>query len=141
MEYNNIAVIEDDIIIEIMKDHPDLYDWLNYNEYNIKDRLENNSFYYEQYRILWLQERNKLKRIQLLKDEYIGNLYQDLKNGDRKLSKVEIEKYFIPSDDKAIKFEKLYMRQKIRCEVFEYIADAFKQQNYAMGNYIKNMQL
>jgi len=140
-EINEILVIEDEIIIEIMKDHPDLYDNLNYNEYNIKERLELNAFLYEQYRILALQEKHKLKRIEILKDEYIGNLYTELKYGDLKMTKTEIERYMIPKDEKAIRFQKLYMRQQIRTETFEYIADSFKQQNYAMGNYIKNMQL
>jgi len=140
-DINDISVIEDEIIIEIMKDHPQLYDNLNYNEYNIKERLELNAFLYEQYRILGLQEKHKLKRIEILKDEYIGNLYTELKFGDIKMTKTEIERYMIPKDEKAIRFQKLYMRQQIRTETFEYIADSFKQQNFAMANYIKNMQL
>lgn len=142
MEKNKeIKVIEDEIIIEIMKDHIDLYDELNFHEYNIKDKLEKNSYLYEQYRILYMSELHRLKRIEIAKDKYIGDLYQELKNGDRKLSKVEIEKYFIPADEKAIKWEKLYMRQKIRCDTYQYIADAFKQQSFNMNTYIKNLQL
>jgi len=138
---NDIQVIENEVIKEVLNDFPSLYDDLDFNEYTIKDKLEKNAYLYEQFRILWLQEKNKLKRIELLKDKYIGDLYQELKNGDRKLSKVEIERYYIPSDEKAIKFEKLYMRQKIRVETFEALADAFKQQSYNMSTYIKNLQL
>jgi len=138
---NDIQVIENEVIKEVLNDFPSLYDDLDFNEYTIKDKLEKNAYLYEQFRILWLQEKNKLKRIELLKDKYIGDLYQKLKNGDRKLSKVEIERYYIPSNEKAIKFEKLYMRQKTRVETFEALADAFKQQSYNMSTYIKNLQL
>jgi len=137
----DVDVIEDDIIREVMLDHPTLYDQLNYNEYDIKDKLEVNAFLYQQWRILWLQEKHKLKRIEILKDEYIGKLYSDLKWGDIKMTKTEIERYMIPIDQKAIKFEKLYMRQRIRTETFEAVTDSFKQQNFTMGNYIKNLQL
>jgi len=140
-DIKEISVIEDDVIIEVMKNHPDLYNHLTYNEYDIKEKLENNAFYYEQWRILWLQEKHKLKRIEILKDEYIGKLYSDLKYGDLKLSKVEIEKYMIPKDEKAIKYQKLYMRQEIRTETFEYISNAFKQQGFNISTYVKNMQL
>jgi len=137
----DVDVIEDDIIREVMLDHPTLYDQLNYNEYDIKDKLEVNAFLYQQWRILWIQEKHKLKRIEILKDEYIGKLYSDLKWGDIKMTKTEIERYMIPKDQKAIKFEKLYMRQRIRTETFEAVTDSFKQQNFTMGNYIKNLQL
>ena len=137
----DVDVIEDDIIREVMLDHPTLYDQLNYNEYDIKDKLEVNAFLYQQWRILWIQEKHKLKRIEILKDEYIGKLYSDLKWGDIKMTNTEIERYMIPKDQKAIKFEKLYMRQRIRTETFEAVTDSFKQQNFTMGNYIKNLQL
>lgn len=140
-DINDISVIEDDIIIEIMNDHKDLYDQLNYNEYDIKEKLEKNAYLYQQYRILWLQEKHKLKRIEILKDEYIGNLYSSLKYGNLKLNKTEIERYFIPKDEKALKFEKLYMRQKIRTETFEYISDSFKQQGFNMSTFVKNMMI
>ena len=140
-ETKEIKVIEDDIIVEIMNENPDLYDELEYNEYNIKDKLEKNAFLYQQWRILAMQEKHKLKRIEILRDEYIGKLYDELKHGDIKRSKVEIERYYIPSDKKAIQFEKLYMRQQIRVETYEAITSAFDKQGYNMSTYVKNLDL
>ena len=143
MENNtdNIIVVEDDIIKQVMEEHPTLYDDLNYNEYTIKEKLEKQPYYYQQYRLLYIKEKGHLERVKQLRDKYIGELYEELKYGDRKLTKTEIERYFIPKDQKAIKFEKLYMKQKIRVETFEAITKAFEQQGYAMANFIKNMQL
>ena len=137
----DIAIIEDDIIKRVIEEHPTLYDDLNYNEYTIKDRLEKQPYLYQQYRLLLIKEKGYLERIKQLKDKYIGELYEKLKYGDRKLSKTEIERYFIPKDEKAIQFTKLTMRQQIRVETFEAITKAFEQQGYAMANFIKNMQL
>jgi hypothetical protein len=141
MENQEISVIENNIIREVLDQFPALYDDLNFNEYDIKEKLEKNAYLYEQFRVLWLQEKNKLRRIEILRDEYIGKLYQELKNGDRKLTKTEIERYFIPSDESAIKFEKLYMKQKIRTETFEALVESFKTQSWNMSTFIKNMQL
>ena len=136
-----ITITEDEIIKKVMEEHPTLYDDLNYNEYTIKDKLEKQPYFYQQYRLLLIKEKGHLERIKQLKDKYIGELYEKLKYGDRKLSKTEIERYFIPKDQKAIQFEKLCMRQSIRVETFEAIYKAFEQQGYAMANFIKNMQL
>jgi hypothetical protein len=141
MENQEISVIENNIIREVLNQFPTLYGDLNFNEYDIKEKLEKNAYLYEQFRVLWLQEKNKLRRIEILRDEYIGKLYQELKNGDRKLTKTEIERYFIPSDEKAIKYEKLYMKQKIRTETFEALVESFKTQSWNMSTFIKNMQL
>ena len=142
MEDIEEVINEDEIICQVMLDHPDLWNDLDYNEYTIKDKLEKNPYQYQQYRLLWLKEKHKLKRIEILKDEYIGKLYDNLRfHGDKKLGKQEVERYYIPKDEKAVKFMKLYMRQEIRTGVYEEISNAFKTQGFAMHTYIKNLEL
>lgn len=133
---------EDDIIIEIMKEYPDLYDLLNYTEFTVKERLEKNAFLFQQFRLLKIKEKHKLKRIEILKDEYTGKLYHQLRfENTISLGKIEVERYYIPKDERYIKFTKLYMRQQVRVETFEAIAQAFDKQGYAMANFIKNLDL
>lgn len=133
---------EDDIIVEIMKEYPDLYDLLNYTEFTVKERLEKNAFLYQQFRLLKIKEKHKLKRIEILRDEYIGKLYHTLRfENTISLGKIEAERYYIPKDENYIKFTKLHMRQQVRVETFEAIADAFDKQGYAMANFIKNLDL
>lgn len=140
---NNFELIEeDDICLEVMKQHLELWDDLQWDEFNLKERLEKNPYQYQQYRMLWLAEKHKARKIEILMDEYIGQLYDSLKyGGDKKLSKVEIEKYYIVKDIKAIKFMKAHMRQKIRAEVYEHIAISFKNQGFEMNSYVKALQL
>lgn len=132
---------EDDICREITFMHPELWDDLQWNEFDLKEKMEKNPFHYQQYRMLWLAEKHKARKIQMLMDEYIGVLYDSLKYGEKKLGKVEIERYYITKDPKAIKFNKAYMRQLIRAEVYEQIAIAFKNQGFAMNAYVKALQL
>lgn len=133
-------VNEDEIIKEIMLEYPMLYDMLEFNEFTLKEKLEKNAYWYQQFRVLMIKEKHKLNRIEILKDEYIGKLYHKLRfEGDLKLGKIEVEKYYIPKDEKAIKFMKLYMRQQIRVETFETIKDAFKQQGFNMSVFQKEI--
>ena len=146
-DYKNIDkliddVNEDEIIKDIMNDYPELYDQINYNEYNIKERLEKQPYLFQQWRLLYIKEKHKLNRIEILKDEYLGELYDKFKyEDDRKLTKVEIERYYIPKDKKTIKFVKLLMKQEIRVDVFETVMKTFQQQGYAMAQFIKNLDM
>lgn len=133
---------EDDICLEVMKQHLDLWDDLQWDEFDLKEKLEKNPYQYQQYRMLWLAEKHKARKIEILMDEYIGKLYDELKyGGEKKLSKTEIERYYIPKDTKAIKFMKAHMRQLIRAEVYESIATSFKNQAFEMNSYVKALQL
>jgi hypothetical protein len=143
-EYDKITdlvdeINEDSIIKDILSKYPELYDQLNFNEYNIKEHLEMNPWLLEQWRLLTIKQKHKYHRIEILKDEYIGDLYHNLKfENDIKLSKQEIERYYIPKDEKAIKFAKLLMKQNIVVETYEAIYEAFKTQSWTMKQFLRN---
>lgn len=135
-------ISEAKIIKEIMLEHPDIYDMLEFNEYTIKEKLEKNAYWYQNFRLLTLQEKRKLNHIQIITDEYIGKLYHQLRfENDIKLGKVETEKYYIPKDEKAVEFMKLVMKQTIRVETYEAITKAFERQGFSMNTFVKNMEL
>lgn len=136
------AVSEDEIIKEIMLEHPDLYDMLEFNEYTIKEALEKNAYWYQNFRLLTIQQKRKLTQITMLKDEYIGKLYHSLRfENDISLGKIEVEKYYIPKDEQAIDFQRLVMKQTIRVETYEAITKAFERQGFTMNTFVKNMEL
>jgi hypothetical protein len=139
----NLDLIDEDVVCaEIMKQHPSIYNDLLYDEYNIKEKLEKNPYQYQQFRMLWLSEKHKLRKIEILRDEYVGKLYDRLRyEGSKTLSKVEIERYYIPIDPKVMEFNRLYMKQEMRVDVYGYIAEAFKTQGFTMATYVKNLQI
>ena len=132
---------EDEIIKKVMIEYPDIYNQLEYNEYTVKDKLEKNPYLYQQYRLLWLKEKHKLHRIELLMEEYVGNLYHDLRfENTIKLGKVEVEKYYLPKDERVIKFKKLFLIQTIRVETFDTIVKSFDKQGFTMNTFVKVIQ-
>ena len=140
---NNFDLIEEDAICrEVMEQHPELWEELQWTEYTLKERLEKNPYQYQQYRMLWLKEKHNLRKIEILMEEYIGQLYDSLRyGGDKKLSKTEIEKYYIPKDEKVKAFRVRFMRQAIRAEIYEHIAISFKNQGFEMNAYVKALDI
>ena len=136
-----IEINEDEIIKEIMLLYPEIYDLLEYNEFTIKDRLEKNPYYYQQFRLLWIKEKAKLHHIELKMNKYIGELYDKLRfENEIKLGKIEVEKYMIPKNDKFIWYKQLFNRQEKRVETYEAIKETFKQQSYTMTQFVKVIQ-
>ncbi len=133
---------EDDIIKEIMLDYPDLYDMLEFTEFTIKEKLEMNPYWYQNFRLRYVAEKRKLNKIKDIMDAYTGRLYHRLRfENDIKLGKIEAEKYYIPKDDKYREFRNTYLRQEIRVETYEAITKAFERQGFTMNTFVKNMEL
>lgn len=130
--------IQEDKILKELQLEFDVFPLLTINEFLLKEQIEKNPFYQEQFRLLFLKEKGKLMRIEVMRDEYIGQLYDDLKyRSDLSLTKTEIEKYYIPKDSKVIKLKKLHLKIQIRMEFFEAIWDAFKTQSWLIKQYIE----
>ena len=137
-----LVINENDIIKEIVTEYDMLYDMLNYDEYSIKERLEKNPYWYQQFRLLWIKEKAKLLTIKDLADAYTGRLYHRLRfENTIALGKIEAEKYYIPKDDQYREFQKRVRNQEIRVETFDAIKDAFKQQGFSMNTFVKNLEL
>jgi hypothetical protein len=128
--------IEDSKVLKELQEEYDVYPLLSWNETDVKEKLQKNSYMVEQFRILSIKEKAILQQIQDIMEEYIGNLYDELKNGDLKLSKQEIEKYYIPRDKKVVKYKELIMKQSLRAEFFESLYEAFHRQGWLLKQWV-----
>lgn len=130
--------IQEDSILKDLQLEYDVLPLLEINEFKLKEQIEMNPFYQEQWRLLYLKEKGKLMRIEVNRDEYIGNLYDELKyKSDISLTATEIKTYYIPKDKTVIKWKKLHLITQIRMEFFEAVWDAFKAQQWQIKNYIE----
>ena len=130
--------IQKDKILKELQLEFDVFDLITPNEFKLKEQIEKNPFYQEQFRLLYLAEQGKLMRIEIMRDEYIGKLYDELKyKSDMSLTKTEIEKYYIPKDSKVIKLRKLELKTDIRMKFFEAVWEAFKTQSWLFKQYIE----
>ncbi|MFA5025114.1 MAG: hypothetical protein WC503_01205 [Candidatus Shapirobacteria bacterium] len=124
------------IIEDLKKDYP-IEDQIAFNEFDLQNKIEKNAFLFLQYQDLYYKEKSQLDYLSSLKDRLMCKLYDKFKfNDERNLNKQEIEKYYIPNDEKMIEIEKLIAKQKVRVGFFEIAAKALDKQSWSIKNYL-----
>lgn len=133
----NDSINEDKILNKLQREY-DVYDMLDFNEITITEKIQKNPFYIKMFRLKMLREQNILEKLEERLKERESELYDYLKfHDDRHLTKTEIEKYYLNLDDKIKALKKGITIQRIVVQYFEAIVEAFANQHWAMGNFIK----
>lgn len=127
---------EDTLFGKLESDY-NVYDILMFNEFNIKERLERNAFHYKDFRLKYLQECAKTELVRDRLEKTIGEKFQALKEGAVTLTKTEIEKYYLTTDEEILKLKALLRKQEIRAEYFDAVTKAIDKQSWSMKNYIE----
>jgi len=136
--------INTDVVLEKLQSEygEEVSKLLDFNEFNIGEKLQMNSFHQENFRLLYIAEKQKLCRLQDNFDERAGQKYDKYKYGNSKdLSKVEIERYYLPKDEELIKLKKIIRLQETRVEFFSAVADSFKSQGFNMRVFMDNLKV
>jgi len=128
--------LNEDTLFGKLEEEYNVYDILMFNEFNLKDRLERNSFHYKDFRLKYLQELAKVELVRDRLDKVVGEKYKSLKEGAVTLSKTEIEKYYLPTDEEVLKLKSLLRKQEIRAQYFEAVTQAFDKQSWNIKNFI-----
>ena len=134
------SINEDEILKGLQLEY-DVYPLLTIDEYHLKEQLERNPFYQEQWRLLVLKEKCILAKLEIMLGEKTGQLYDTLKNhSDVTYTARELERYYIPKDPELLKIRKLMLKVEVRMQFFEAVHDAFKTQQWMFKNYIESMR-
>jgi hypothetical protein len=128
---------QNDILKQLYKEYS-VKDLLEYNEYNISDKISNNSYISEQFRLLYLKESQNYKRVEMLYEELVGKKYDHYKyENEKTLTKTEIEKYYLPKNEKIKKMKNLLYKQELRMNFFESVWKALDKQAWLMKLFLK----
>ena len=130
--------LNSDAIFRKLEDDYNVYDLLTFNEFNIQERLERLSFHMKDFRLKFLQEQSKLGAVQDRLDKVIADKYIALKEGSVVLTKTEIEKYYLPTDEKIIELRGLVRKQELRTKYFETVWQAMDKLQWNMKLYCDN---
>lgn len=129
------------VLNELMKEY-DIYYMLDFNQHNINEKISKNAYMQELFRLMWITEKAKLNKIQKKLDQITGEVYDKYKFHDsRNLSKVEIEKYYLPNDPEIKKQSSLHDLQEIKTWFFESLYSGFKNQGWLMNQFLKELNL
>lgn len=129
--------LNEDALFAKLEQEYGVYDLLNFNEFNLKGRLERLAFHMKDFKLKYLQELGKVEQVQDRLDKVIGEKYQALKNGEVSLSKTEIEKYYLTTDKQILELKGLLRKQEHRAEYFKAVWDAFDKMGWNIRNYVE----
>lgn len=136
LKYVEEKIRENYIIKELLLTY-DIKELLDYNEFNITEKIQNLPFYTEQFRLLSITEESKLRKIENRLDIMKGEKYHYYKTQyDVSLKKTEIEKYYLPKDKDVILLSEEWENQKVRVDFFNSLHSAFKDTSFKMKEYL-----
>jgi hypothetical protein len=131
-------LLENEVIKKLLEEYP-IDNILEFNEFTIKEKLQDNAYLQEHFRLIYISECQKLNKIEDKFAQKTGELYDKHKYGPKDLSKSEIERYYLPVEPELIKFKRMIDLQKIKTEYFSAIIKSLEAQNYNMGTFTKNL--
>ena len=136
------AEINENKILQTLQEEYPIKELLEFNEFNVGEKLQWNSYYQEQFRLLYISEKQKLDRIIEKFDQKSGEQYDYYKYKDsRDLTKTEIERYYLPTDNELIKLKRMVKLQETRVSFFEAVVESFKSQGFNMRNFLENLKI
>ena len=126
-------------VLEELKMEHNIEEMMKFNNLNVQENLQDNTFLQVKYEELCIMERSKLDELQDKVDALIGERYHYYKfNNDEVLTKPEIEKYYLPKDKRIMAAKKLLRLQKIRVDFFDTCAKAFNKRQWCMSTFSQN---
>ena len=125
-------------IVKILREKYPIDEIVSFNEFNLADKLKNHAFELMRWSDFLLKEKNKLQKLNDELEEVICELYNHYRfEVDKSLSKVEIEKYYIPLDPKYKALMKKIRVQEIIVAYFEICVRTIDKQGWNMKNFIE----
>lgn len=128
--------LNEDVMFSKMEADYGVYDLLNFNEFNLKPKLERLAYHMKDFKLKYLQELAKVEQVEDRLDKVIGEKYQALKNGAVSLTKTEIEKYYLTVDPQILELKGLLRKQQLRADYFKAVHEAFDSMGWNIKNYI-----
>lgn len=128
---------EERVLDELEKEH-NIIEISSFNDFDIKEKLEKNSFYLVRYTELLEKERMNLSKIQDIFEQVRGKRYEHYRfNYDERLDKKEIEMYFLPRDKMIIEVKKHLRLQELRVKFFELCVKAIEKQPWNIKSWLE----
>jgi len=127
----------DKIINELRNAHP-IDEQVKFNEFNIMDKLAENTELKTLYQELYEKEKYILDKMVDTYEEIKGKAYDHYKfNYDKVLQKGEIEEYYLPRHPNVKKAKELINRQEIKVKFFQICVNAMDRMYWNMRNFIE----
>lgn len=130
-----------DKILKKLREDYDVEELCSFNEFNVQDKLQENSWQVIRFRDLWLREKNKLNRLEDMLEEKNGERYHYYRfEMDENLGKPEIEKYYLPRDEEILRIKRVIRKQEVVVGFFETVYRSLEKMQWNMKNFSDNLK-
>jgi len=114
-----------------------LEELVKFSEFDIQEKLMENSWQITRFTELYEKENDKLNQILAVKDKIVGTRYDHYRfNADKELRQSEIEKYYLPKDETIIKVNDIIRKQQYRVNFFSMCIKALEKLQWNMKNFL-----
>jgi hypothetical protein len=135
-----VTMTDENIFKGLKSEHP-IDELVKYNELTISEEIQKNPGLIVKYRDLYHKSLAEMDRLNDLQEKLAGKRYHHYKfESDEVLTKVEIEKFYLPSDEKMVKMKKIIRRQEIRMRFFEMCWKAFEGRTWSMKLFMETLK-
>lgn len=129
----------DKILKKLKEAHP-IDDMVRFNELDVHEKIQDNDWLIVKYRDLYHKELDTLERLKELLEKTNGERYKYYRfDCDEEWTKVEIESYALPRDEKVRKIKKLVQNQNIKVRFFHMCFRAFESRAWSMKNFLQTL--
>lgn len=132
--------MEENIVKKLLEEHP-ITEMVKFNDINVQEKLRDVSFQIVKYRELYYAELAKFEELQDKYNKLLGIRYDYYRfETDKELTKVEIEKYYLPKDKKVLLMKKILRDQEIKTRFFETCYKGFEKQQWSLKTFSENLR-
>ena len=127
----------DEIIAELKEQYP-IEEQTTFNEFNLNDKLQENTKLYRQYKELYEHELFVYRQLEEKMDILKGKQYDFYRfESDRNLQKSEVEQYYLPRDKKILKMKDMLQKQQTRVNFFKLCMDSIDKLYWRMKAFMQ----
>jgi hypothetical protein len=131
----------DEVIEKLLTEHP-IEEMVQFSEIDVREKLEKNEFLVVKYTELLHKEKDIFDKIIAMKEKVVGERYDYYRfNYPKELKSAEIEKFYLPKDNKILKINKLLRSQQWRVDFFETAVKALTRMGWNMKSYLQAMKI
>lgn len=125
----------DRILKDLLIQYP-IDEMVKFSEIDLQEKIQDNSFQIVKFREHYYKELANLEKLEALFEKLCGERYKFYRfEDDKEWTKVEIERYCLPSDKKIIHMKGIIRKQQTRVRFFEMAYRAFEKQQWSMKTF------
>lgn len=129
-----------EIVKELHQQYP-IDEQVKFTEFNIGDKLQENSFWLVRYRELLQEAQSQYEYLEELLEKLMGKRYDYYRfEFDKQLDKTEIKSYYLPKDPKIGKMRRILARQKVKVDFFKTCVAGMEKQQWNMKNFLETLK-